>query len=95
MALEKVPPSDPVRHLLRLCPVCRPVLELDHGHDPLAGQRLDLRSGPAPHRHLDDLVVDALLVERLLDPPARVSIHLQECQRAPVQLDRHTVSSRR
>jgi hypothetical protein len=42
-----------------------------------------------PQRALDDLVLDPLLVERLLHPPARVGIDLDPLERAAMELDRH------
>ena len=56
----------------------------------MAADALTPCGGPAGRRRLDDLVVDALVVESLLDPPACVDVVVDEGEREAVQVDRDT-----
>src|SRR5687767_3514491 len=80
---------DPPGEVGRLLAKHRPVLELEHGQGALARPPLDLLAVPAQGRLLDDLVVDAGLVERRLHPPARVAGQLVEHEGAAVELEGH------
>src|SRR5690349_6148049 len=76
--LHQLPVADRPRHVLRLLPVPRAVLELDRGIGGLPRPFDDGGAGlPAGPRALDDLVLDALLVERLLHLPARMAARLR------------------
>src|SRR3954452_2860046 len=75
------------RHLLRLLAVDGAVVELDHGVPRLPGELLERIAVPIPV--LDDLVVDARLVQLALHTPARMPSELHPDVRAPVELDRH------
>src|SRR5207302_3526626 len=81
--------SDRLCHLLRFLAVHAPVLELDHGVLALAAQALEVVARSLPQRALHDLVLDAHLVERALDAPARMALQLHPDVRAPMELHRH------
>src|SRR5690348_16164754 len=90
LLLHQLPVANRLRHVLRLLAVPRAVLELDRGIRGLTCSFDDgCASLPARPRAFDDLVVDALLVERLLHFPARMSVGLRPQARATVELDRH------
>src|SRR5205085_635349 len=65
------------------------VLELDRRIEPLSGLLLELIALAARQRPLDDLVFDALLVERLLHLPAGMRADLHPHARTAVELDGH------
>src|SRR5690349_19776370 len=69
--LEQLPGADARLHVLGLLAVHAAVLELDDGVLPLPAQPLELVALAPAHGACDQLVLDALLVERLLDAPAR------------------------
>src|SRR3954454_8747944 len=89
----ELPGADSRRHVLRFRAVDAPVLELDHGIDTLAAQALKIIAFAAPYRAFDELVVDALLVERPLHSPAGVWLDLEPHVAAAVKLDGHGVPS--
>jgi hypothetical protein len=85
--LEELARTDHSRHVVRLGAVARAVLELDHRQLTLAAQALDIHTLALAHGRLDDLVFDPLVVERALNPPARVSSELRPEEPAAVKLD--------
>src|SRR3954454_1663079 len=91
---EELAVPDPGGHVRRLLAVDAAVLELDHRVLPLPAERLEVVALAAAHRPGDQLVVDALLVERLLDLPTRMGADLQPDIRAAVELDGHDRHSR-
>src|SRR5579863_4672521 len=93
---EKLACSHAGGHLVGLGAVRAAVLELDRGQPLLARERHDLRPGALAVAVLDDLIRDALLIERPLHLPARVQTGVQERPRAAVELDaRHRPASLR
>src|SRR5690349_11749688 len=82
--LEQLARADLLGHAGGLVAVGAAVLELDRRIFPLPGQALHVVSAPAPHRSLDDHVVDAGLVQRALDLLARMPLELGPHERTPV-----------
>jgi hypothetical protein len=78
VSLEEPVRPDARSHFGGLRPIDTAVLELDHRQQPLAAQRPYAQPRPLSEAVLDHVVVDALLVERTLNPPARVEIGVQE-----------------
>src|SRR5262249_43290381 len=81
--------ADLLSHLARLPAYERPVLELPPRQLRLTGPLHDLLAAAAADRVLDELVLDAVLVERLLDPPARVRADLHPLIAAAMELHGH------
>src|SRR4029077_4144008 len=77
--------------VLRVFAVDRAVLELDPGELALARPlvRPDPAGLPPGRTFLDELVVDALVVERLLDTPARMGGELRPHPATTMQRNRH------
>src|SRR4051812_20084261 len=85
--LEQLPGVDLRSHVLRLGSVGRAVLEFDHRQHLLAAQPDHVLAAAARIRRLlHDLVLDALIIERLLDLPAVVQVVVDEGERAAVEL---------
>src|SRR5437868_936751 len=89
VAVEEPAGADPLGHLAGFGPVDAAVLELDHRVLALARDLLELVALPRAQRALDQLVLDALLVERLLHFPAWVRVDLHPLHGAAMELDRH------
>jgi hypothetical protein len=89
LALEQLARPDSRSHLLRLLAVHGSVLELDHRVLALAAQLLQLVALAAAKRSLDQLVLDALIVQSLLYAPAGMALQLDPDVRAAVKLDGH------
>src|SRR5205085_88049 len=80
--------ADRLGHVLRLLAVDRAVVELDPRVLLLAGSGFRHRAVERPRlRHC--FVPDALLVERLLHPPAGMTVELHPHVPAAVEFDRH------
>jgi hypothetical protein len=90
-ALEQFTSSDPCGHVLGLLAIGRPVLEFDDWILALAAQLLERVALTSTQRSLHDLVLDALLIESLLNLPARMRTDLDPHIRAPMELDRHFI----
>jgi hypothetical protein len=86
---EQPPRPYPCGHGLGLRVVDTAVLELDHRIDALAAQALKVVAFASANRPLHELVVNALLVERPLHPPARVWRNLEPLVATAVKLDGH------
>src|SRR5262245_61713675 len=86
---EELACADPRGHLLGLRAIHAAVLELDHGIDPLAAEAFELVALAAANGSLHDLVVDARVVERLLDLPAGMWRDLEPLVAAAMKLDGH------
>ena len=70
----------------------RAVLELDHGVVLLSAELLDSLALVAVERAENGFVLDPLILQRLLDPPAVMVSDLQPGDVASVELDRHRCS---
>src|SRR4051794_1850835 len=88
------PGLDPVDQLGGLLADHGAVLELDRRQDVLPGQLDVLGPLATAVGMLDELVVDARLIERLLDLPARMDADLDPHVAAAMELDGHLVSGR-
>ena len=87
--VEQLARPDPLRHVLRLGAVDAAVLELDHGVLALAAEALEVVALARAQRALHELVLDALLVERLLHAPAGMRSELGPDVGTAMELDGH------
>jgi hypothetical protein len=85
--------SDRGRHIRGLLAVGGTVLELDDGKQSLAGETLDVLAAAArPVGLSDEFVIDALVIQCLLDPVALKPVRAEECEATTVELDAHCSS---